>query len=164
MSANAAQAADWTGTTSSDWTNASNWSGGVVPGVGTTVNISTAGAPGNTPVVFGVTGPANATVGVITVGQGGAVPGILTIQNGSTLTSSSTSRLGGAAFTTGIATVTGPGSQWNITGTSFYIGFLGAGTLNIENGGLVNTGNTVLGRSDDLTVRDSQAGANQIQH
>jgi T5SS/PEP-CTERM-associated repeat protein/autotransporter-associated beta strand protein len=144
MSAGAAQAADWHGLTSSDWTDASNWSGGVVPGVGTTVNISTAGAPGNTPVVLGVTAPASATAGVITVGQGGAVPGILTIQNGSSLTSSSASRLGGAAFTTGIATITGPGSQWTVAG-SFHIGFLGSGILNIENGGQFNAGTAILG-------------------
>ncbi|MGO4139303.1 autotransporter outer membrane beta-barrel domain-containing protein [Rhizobium brockwellii] len=165
MSAGAAQAADWRGSTSSDWTDSSNWSGGVVPGVGTTVNISTAGAPGNTPVVLGVTGPASVSVGVLFVGQGGPTPGVLTIQNGSTLTSSSTSRLGGAGSTTGIATVTGPGSQWNITGTNFYIGFLGAGTLNIENGGLVNTGNTALGNTatSSGTLNISSGGILQAQ-
>ncbi|WP_246728030.1 autotransporter outer membrane beta-barrel domain-containing protein [Rhizobium leguminosarum] len=165
MSAGAAQAADWRGSTSSDWTDGSNWSGGVVPGVGTTVNISTAGAPGNTPVVLGVTGPASVSVGVLFVGQGGPTPGVLTIQNGSTLTSSSTSRLGGAASTTGIATVTGPGSQWNISGTNFFIGFLGAGTLNVENGGLVNTGNTVLGNiaGSSGTLNISSGGTLQTQ-
>nr|WP_246732618.1 autotransporter outer membrane beta-barrel domain-containing protein [Rhizobium leguminosarum] len=145
MSAGAAQAADWRGSTSSDWTDASNWSGGVVPGVGTAVNISTAGAPGNTPVVLGVTGPVSVSVGITNVGQGGPTPGVLTIQNGSSLTSAANSRLGGAAFTTGIATVTGPGSQWNVGPGNFFIGFLGAGTLNIENGGQVNTGTAVLG-------------------
>ncbi|MGO7565371.1 hypothetical protein ACC754_40610, partial [Rhizobium johnstonii] len=43
----ASQAADWRGLTSSDWTDGSNWSGGVVTGAGTTVNISKPGAPGN---------------------------------------------------------------------------------------------------------------------
>ncbi|MGR9246877.1 autotransporter family protein [Rhizobium leguminosarum] len=70
----------------------------------------------------------------------------MTIQNGSTLTSTGSSRLASAAGTTGIVTVTGPGSQWNIPAGTFYIGFLGTGTLNIENGGQVTTGaNTVLG-------------------
>ncbi|WP_261323428.1 autotransporter outer membrane beta-barrel domain-containing protein [Rhizobium leguminosarum] len=165
MSTGAGQAADWRGLTSSDWTDGSNWSGGIVPGVGTTVNISTAGAPGNTPVVLGVTGPASASVGLLTVGQGGTVPGVLTIQNGSTLTSSGSSRVGGAAFTTGIATVTGSGSQWNITPTNFYIGFLGTGTLNIENGGLVNTGTTVLGNfaSSSGTLNISSGGTLRTQ-
>ena len=104
-------------------------------------------------------------MGVLFVGQGGPTPGVLTIQNGSTLTSSSTSRLGGAASTTGIATVTGPGSQWNISGTNFFIGFLGAGTLNIENGGLVNTGNTVLGNiaGSSGTLNISGGGTLQTQ-
>ncbi|WP_261337343.1 autotransporter outer membrane beta-barrel domain-containing protein [Rhizobium leguminosarum] len=161
MSANAAQAADWTGTTSSDWTDASNWSGGVVPGAVTPVNISTAGAPGNTPVVLGVTGPASVSVGVITVGQGGTVPGILTIQNGSTLSSFSNSRLGAAAPTIGIATVTGPGSQWNITPGIFHVGFLGTGILNIENGGQFNAGTVILGNinaSSSGTLNISSGG------
>ncbi|MGO6819795.1 autotransporter outer membrane beta-barrel domain-containing protein [Rhizobium brockwellii] len=68
----------------------------------------------------------------------------MTIQNGSTLSSASSSRLGGAASTTGIATITGPGSQWTTAG-SFFIGFLGSGTLNIENGGQFNAGTAVLG-------------------
>ncbi|WP_254701361.1 autotransporter family protein [Neorhizobium galegae] len=164
----AAHAVDWHGLTSSDWTDGSNWAGGVAPAPGAAVSVSTAGAPGNTPVVLGVTGPASASVGVITVGQGGTVPGVLTIQNGSTLTSSSTSRLGGAAFTTGIATVTGPGSQWNITGTSFYIGFLGTGILNIENGGQFSVGTAVLGNNagpppSSGTLNISSGGILQIQ-
>ncbi|CDZ50563.1 autotransporter outer membrane beta-barrel domain-containing protein [Neorhizobium galegae] len=161
----AARAVDWHGLTSSDWTDGSNWAGGVAPAPGAAVSVSTAGAPGNTPVVLGVTGPASASVGVITVGQGGTVPGVLTIQNGSTLTSSSTSRLGGAAFTTGIATVTGPGSQWNITGTSFYIGFLGTGTLNIENGGQFSVGTAVLGNiaGSSGTLNISSGGILQAQ-
>ncbi|MBY5358847.1 autotransporter outer membrane beta-barrel domain-containing protein [Rhizobium leguminosarum] len=102
---------------------------------------------------------------MLTVGQGGTVPGVLTIQNGSTLTSSGSSRVGGAAFTTGIATVTGSGSQWNITPTNFYIGFLGTGTLNIENGGLVNTGTTVLGNfaSSSGTLNISSGGTLRTQ-
>ncbi|MCQ1851203.1 autotransporter family protein [Neorhizobium galegae] len=137
----------WTGATSSDWTDGSNWVGGVAPAPGAAVNISTFGAPGNTPVVLGVTVPASVSVGVVQVGQGGTVPGNLTIQNGSTLTSATSSRVGGAAFTTGIATITGPGSQWTSPG-SFYVGFLGRGILNIENGGQFNAGTVVLGNGN----------------
>ncbi|MBY5819410.1 autotransporter outer membrane beta-barrel domain-containing protein [Rhizobium leguminosarum] len=72
----------------------------------------------------------------------------MTIQNGSSLTSTSSSRLGSSAGSTGTVTVTGPGSQWNIPALAFYVGFLGAGTLDIEDGGQVTTGsNTVLGGS-----------------
>ncbi|MBY5584929.1 hypothetical protein [Rhizobium leguminosarum] len=132
MSAGAAHAADWRGLTSSDWTDGSNWSGGVVPGAGTTVNISTIGAPGFTPVVLGVTGPVNVTVGSTQIGQNATVPAVLTIQNGSTLTSTGQARTGVTAGATGIITVTGPGSAWNTLGTQLAIGFLGTATLNIE--------------------------------
>ncbi|CDN49072.1 autotransporter family protein [Neorhizobium galegae] len=160
----AAHAVDWHGLTSSDWTDGSNWAGGSAPGVGQVANISTGGAPGVTPVVLGVTGPANVTVGTVTVGQGGPVPGILTIQNGSTLTSTGTSRLGGAGGTTGIATITGPGSQWTATGT-FYIGFLSRGILNIGNGGQFNAVTTVLGNiaGSSGTLNISSGGILQTQ-
>ncbi|QKK19024.1 autotransporter outer membrane beta-barrel domain-containing protein [Rhizobium indicum] len=78
------------------------------------------------------------------MGQGGAVPGVLTIQNGSTLTSTGQARLGIAAGGTGIVTVTGPGSHWNALGP-LVLGFQGAGTLNIQNGGQVDAGTTTLG-------------------
>ncbi|MCV9942060.1 MULTISPECIES: autotransporter outer membrane beta-barrel domain-containing protein [unclassified Rhizobium] len=70
----------------------------------------------------------------------------MTIQNSSTLTSTGSSRLAAAAGTTGIVTVTGPGSQWNIPAGTFFVGFSGTGTLNIENGGQVTAGGgTTLG-------------------
>lgn len=146
LSAGAASAQNWTGTTSSDWTDGSNWTGGVAPGAGATVNISTIGVPSQGPTVLGVTGPISVSVGAIQVGQGGPAHGVLTIQNGSTLTSTGSSRLASAAGTTGTVTVTGPGSQWNIPAGTFHVGFLGTGTLNIENGGQLTAGaNTVLG-------------------
>lgn len=74
MSTGAAHAIDWHGLTSSDWTDGSNWAGGVTPAPGASVNISTAGAPGNTPVVLGVTAPANVSVGLVNVGQGEPCP------------------------------------------------------------------------------------------
>ncbi|MBY5325543.1 autotransporter outer membrane beta-barrel domain-containing protein, partial [Rhizobium leguminosarum] len=70
----------------------------------------------------------------------------MTIQNGSRLTSTGSTRIGVGAGSTGTVTVTGPGSQWNIPGGTFFVGFAGAGTLNIENGGQVTTGsNAILG-------------------
>ncbi|CDZ50431.1 Outer membrane autotransporter [Neorhizobium galegae bv. orientalis] len=121
----------------------------MAPAPGTVVNISTPGAPGNTPVVLGVTGPVSVSVGATTVGQSASVAGILTIQNGSTLTSTGASRLGSVAGSVGVATVTGVGSRWNATGSAnFTLGFLGTGTLNIANGGLVNAGTTILGSNN----------------
>nr|WP_261330330.1 autotransporter outer membrane beta-barrel domain-containing protein [Rhizobium leguminosarum] len=146
MSAGVTEAADWRGLTSSDWTDGSNWSGGVVPGAGTTVNISTIGAPGFTPVVLGVAGPVSTTVGSTQIGQNPTVPGVLTIQNGSILTSTGQVRIGVTAGATGIVTVTGPGSRWNATpAINLPVGFLGTGTINIENGGQIDAINTLLG-------------------
>ncbi|MGO8080892.1 autotransporter outer membrane beta-barrel domain-containing protein, partial [Rhizobium leguminosarum] len=165
--AGASQAADWRGLTSSDWTDGSNWSAGVVPGAGTTVHISTIGAPGNRPVVLGVTGPVNASVGSTQVGENATVPGLLTIQNGSTLTSTGQVRLGVVTGAAGVVTVTGAGSLWNATTViNSAVGFLGAGTINIENGGQVNLITALLGGgvgSSSGTVNISSGGTLQAQ-
>ncbi|EJC67117.1 outer membrane autotransporter barrel domain-containing protein [Rhizobium leguminosarum bv. viciae WSM1455] len=166
MSAGAAHAADWHGTSSSDWTDGSNWSGGIVPGAGTTVNISTPGAPGNRPVILGVTGPVSVSVGSTQVGQNATVPGLLTIQNGSTLVSTGQVRLGVVAGGAGVVTVTGAGSLWNATTvTNSAVGFLGAGTINIENGGQVNLITVILGSgvTSSGTVNISSGGTLQAQ-
>ncbi|WP_261335763.1 autotransporter outer membrane beta-barrel domain-containing protein [Rhizobium leguminosarum] len=166
MFAGAAQAADWRGLTSSDWTDGSNWSGGVVPGAGTTVHISTIGAPGNRPVVLGVTGPVNVSVGSTQIGENATVPGLLTIQNGSTLTSTGQVRLGVVAGAAGVVTVAGAGSLWNATTViNSAVGFLGAGTINIENGGQVNLSTAILGASvtSSGTVNISSGGTLQAQ-
>ncbi|WP_420878666.1 autotransporter outer membrane beta-barrel domain-containing protein [Tardiphaga robiniae] len=129
-----AQTVGWTGTTSNDWTVGSNWSGGTVP-IGTgTLNIVTT-SPNAT--VLGVSGPAIGVTGILVLGSATAGTfGNLTIQNGSTLTTSSIARFGLNATSGGILTVTGPGSQWLVNGL-VSLGFLGSGTLNIENGGQV---------------------------
>lgn len=137
-----AQTAFWTGATSSDWTDASNWSAGIAPVAGQPVTIGQ--PPSQGPTVLGVNGPVGVSVGITAVGQAGTVPGVLTIQNGSTLTSTGQARLGIAAGSTGIVTVTGPGSQWNALGP-LVLGFQGAGTLNIQNGGQVGATTTTLG-------------------
>lgn len=140
-----AQVAAWTGATSTDWTDASNWSGGIAPIPGQTVNIGAVGAS-RPDAILGVGGPMVVPVGAISVGV--STSGALTIQNGSRLTSTGSTRLAIVAGSTGTVTVTGPGSQWNVPIATFYVGFSGTGILNIENGGQVTTGaNTVLGGS-----------------
>lgn len=143
MSAGAvsAQTAVWTGATSNDWMDGSNWSTGTVPVAGQGVNIL-----GISPSILGVASPATASTGTTAIGTSGGTVGNLTIQNGSRLTSTGSTRIGIAAGSTGTVTVTGPGSQWNIPAGTFFIGFIGTGALNIENGGQVTTGsNAVLG-------------------
>lgn len=140
-----AQTAVWTGATSNDWTNGSNWSTGTAPVAGQTVNIGAAGAS-RPDAILGISGPMVVSAGSINVGQVAGVLGALTIQNGSRLTNTSSARLAVVAGSSGTVTVTGSGSQWTIPFGTFYVGFQGTGTLNIENGGQVTTGsNTVLG-------------------
>ncbi|MGZ2450454.1 outer membrane autotransporter protein [Rhizobium ruizarguesonis] len=143
--ASSAQVALWTGASSSDWTNGSNWSTGTAPVAGQTVNIGGAGAT-RPDTVLGIGGPSVVSIGAINVGQVAGVSGALTIQNGSRLTSTSIARLAVVAGSSGTVTVTGSGSQWTIPLGTFYVGFQGTGTLSIENGGQVTTGsNTILG-------------------
>lgn len=147
-----AQVASWTGATSTDWTDASNWSGGIAPIPGQTVNIGAVGAS-RPDAVLGVGGPMVVPVGAISVGAAVGASGALTIQNGSRLTSTGSSRLAIVVGSTGTVTVTGSGSQWNVPIATFYVGFSGTGTLNIENGGQVTTGsNTVLGGGGGPTL------------
>ncbi|TCU28177.1 T5SS/PEP-CTERM-associated repeat protein [Rhizobium laguerreae] len=138
LSTGTTKAAEWMGATSTDWMNASNWNGGVIP-VGQAVSIASAAVPAQDEAVLGVTGPVSTSAGNTLVGVSGSPAGILTIQNGSSLTSLS-ARIGQGIGSNGIVTVTGSGSQWNISGGTFAIGLSGDGILNIENGGQVTTG------------------------
>jgi T5SS/PEP-CTERM-associated repeat protein len=86
-----------------------------------------------------VTGAGSAweTTGDIAVGNVGT--GTLNIENGAAVSNDGVSYLGLYAGSTGTATVTGPGSVWENTG-KLYVGYLGVGTLLIENGATVSTG------------------------
>lgn len=121
-----AQTAVWTGATSNDWTDGSNWSTGTAPVAGQTVNIGSVAATSST-TVLGVGGPMVVPIAAINVGQVVGASGALTIQNGSHLTSTSSSRLAIVAGSTGTVTVTGSGSQWNVPAATFYVGFTGTG-------------------------------------
>jgi T5SS/PEP-CTERM-associated repeat protein/autotransporter-associated beta strand protein len=128
----------WTGTTSTDWTIGTNWSGGAPPTNADAVNISTTSP---NPTVLGVGGPAVGTTGLMIVGDTIGSIGNLTIQNGSTLTSSSIAaapfEIGSDPGSNGTVTVTGAGSQWITSGAQISVGAGGSGTLNIQNGAVV---------------------------
>lgn len=63
----------------------------------------------------------------------------LLIKSGSMVTNSGNGYLANGANGTGTAVVNGAGSQWNSSGT-LYVGYVGNGTLTIQNGGVVNGG------------------------
>ena len=166
----AAQTA-WTGNTSNDWTDATNWSPGTVPSGDVTINTNTPN-----PTVLGVSGPATATIGLVSLGTT-AGTSALTIQNGSTLSSNITTGanyIGRAAGANATVTVTGQNSTWSSaasavigaantsTGTlnisdratvnianSINLGQTGGnGTLNIATGGVLTTGNAIMGQAN----------------
>ena len=59
---------------------------------------------------------------------------------------------------TGIATVTGSGSRWNSRG-DIVVGRLGSGTLNLEDGGVVNNGTGILATDSGLTGTATVTGS-----
>ena len=95
--------------------------------------------PGGGNATLVVSSPANTltTLSRMDVGfQGGT--GTLAIQNGGVVNDGNDAYLGTLNSATGIATVTGAGSQWNISGVS-YIGDYGQGILTISGAGQVNS-------------------------
>ncbi len=148
MTTDPAAAQTWTGATSTDWTNAANWTGGVPTNGAVIIN-----TPSN-PAVLGVNGAATGTTGDFSLSTAGGL-GSLTIQNGSTLTTSPSGYvfIGRNAGSTGVLNVTGAGSTWNINGVANSLilgqipigtGTAPTGTLNISNGGTVNTGGDIV--------------------
>ena len=70
--------------------------------------------------------------------------GNLWVRNGSTMNNSGEGYIGLSYGSTGTATITGTGSQWNNSGRLF-VGDYGYGTLNVEAGGKVNNENGFIG-------------------
>ncbi len=142
ISFHAAQAAIWTGSSSSDWFTMSNWDTGALPTSGTFVYIGTAT---NAPVISGAAANGNY------VNIGYTTSGTLTISGAGTLTSANASYLGATAGATGTVTVTGAGSSW-AAGTALTVASSANGALTISNGGSVTTTTTTtLGNLAGLT-------------
>jgi outer membrane autotransporter protein len=117
----------WTGTQSTDWFTAGNWTAGV-PSVGVSASIDTV-LP--RPTVISTPG---AIAQDLLVGETGT--GMLTIQTGGRLTNVNPD-VGVLAGSNGTVTVTGAGSTWS---TGFLrVGDRGTGRLIILDGGVVNS-------------------------
>ena len=76
--------------------------------------------------------------------------GNLWIRNGSTITNSGNNYIGYSSDSTGVANVTGTNSQWNNSG-GLFAGYLGHGTLNIEDGGQVSGSYASIGNRPGAT-------------
>ena len=127
-------AEQWTGTASSDWFNASNWSAGV-PTNATSTRIDTV-SPNAT--VIGVAGAQSTGLRVGVFGTAA-----LTIQNGGTV-NNTLGIIGDQVGSNGTAIVKGPGSIW-ANSSDFYVGADGNGTLMIQNGGAVSNVFGIIG-------------------
>jgi T5SS/PEP-CTERM-associated repeat protein len=82
------------------------------------------------------------------VGQSGT--GQLTISNGGSVSAALSGSVGSNAGSTGTATVTGAGSTWNVA-DSMSVGFLGMGTLTLQNGGTITSASGTIGRQAGAT-------------
>lgn len=93
--------------------------------------------------------------GSLFIGNGGN--GSLQVLNGGVATTAGNSYLGFSAGAAGSAIVSGAGSTWNTTATLAIGGNLaasgGSGYLQIENGGAVNTGSTILYSTGEVALR-----------
>lgn len=153
FAATPALAIDWLGTTSSQWTLGSNWSGGTVPSSADDVAIDLT-SPNAPNISGGVANTAQLHVGATGTGT-------LSITNGATASVSLFS-VGTNFGATGTVTVDGAGSS--LTALSYLlVGNAGTGTLNIRNGGVVSgvfqelyIGNTATGSG---TVNVDGAGS-----
>lgn len=82
----------------------------------------------------------------IVVGANGGASGTLRVESGGTVTGAIS--IGNLPTSTGTATVTGAGSQWNSSSTSTaYVGQNGTGALTISNGGAVSSGVIIIGNN-----------------
>ena len=142
----------WTGTTSTDWFTAGNWTAGVPTGaVVTTIDtvtpnatiIGAAGAQasalnvgffstGNLAIQNGGT----LTTGAIEIGVANGSTGTVTVSSGGTV-SGSTTMVGGFSSNANSVTVDGAGSTWT-NSDYFVVGGFRRGALTITNGGAVS--------------------------
>lgn len=143
---------DWSGTTSTDWFDASNWNNGT----------PTAAED----AVIGTTSPnattinANAAAAGVYIGVTAVAPGALTISGAGTLTSTNGIVGNGPAS---LVTVDGAGSAWT-NATTLNIGSSGIGALVISQGGIVTDATGTLGNffgsSGSATVINSNSAWN----
>ena len=131
----------WTGTTSTDWFTALNWSVGVpTSGLITTIDTNTPNAT--------VVGAAGAQTNTLYVGFSGGNTGTLTIQNGGTLSNGANALVGYNNGAHGVVTVDGVGSTW--TNNSITTGNANNATSSVtvkNRGAIINTDTTIGGQS-----------------
>lgn len=157
-----AGAADWLGTTSSDWFVTGNWNPATVPGSATDVTINNGGTPNPANITAtgaqarnvtlgsnaGQTGTLNVTGGGLAVGTtltvGDFGTGTVNISAGGTVNT-------GSAYVavdpsgSGTITVTGAGSKLTASGTYIGMDANAIGQVTVQNSASLASGTTVIG-------------------
>ena len=137
ISSGPARAAEWTGTVSNSWFVGGNWNPAGVP-TGSAVGINT-----QSPNPARLAGAA-ASAFTLTVGDTGN--GSLAIADGGILSQFGLGTLGQSVSRTGVVTVDGANSAWNITSNNLYVGNNGSGSLTLTGGATVTNGFGIIGR------------------
>ena len=122
---------EWTGTTSDDWFDSTNWTAGVPNASIHSVRISTTNP--NSALIDG----GEAFTG-LSFGVGHSGSGELSLLNGASLVSES-ANLGSQLAGNGDVMISGAGSTWEVTSGNFDVGGSGTGLLEILDGGLLQT-------------------------
>ena len=150
----------------SQWNN----SGNLIVGAGGdgTLNVEAGGVVSNATGFIGLGGSStgvatvtgagsqwNNSTGLSVGGFGGN--GTLNVEAGGVISNADGS-IGGGLLSTGVATVTGAGSQWN-NSADLNVGQVGNGTLNVEAGGVVSNATGVIGLNGGSTGVATVAGA-----
>ena len=151
MTASAVHAQSWTGDTSSDWFDTTNWSTGALPtdsdkDVEVDLDTSILSDP-NFPNISDQSSNGAATAEVITIGNADA--GVLTIENGGQLTLTSGGYLGFSEGSFGSITVTGSTTVGSTTylstldiGETLIVGNEGSGSLTVADGAQIMSSST----------------------
>lgn len=152
----------WNHSKSSDWSDSSNWVGGVVPGISDKVIINQ--NEQQAPMINNGSFSINSLALGETIGTS-SDSGSLVIQEGAKLNTDYT-YIGSSQGLSGSVTVTGSGSTLNAS-QSMYLGYNGSGSLTIEDGGAVNLLNSSLymgafnrGETDNLVVSGEGSNLN----
>ncbi|HWA42607.1 MAG TPA: autotransporter domain-containing protein [Hypericibacter adhaerens] len=165
------QAADWTGGTSTDWSDPANWNPATAPDSSTDTvidsaplpnapTVSTAGAAAHGVVIGnGATDAGALTIdgagqlqvsgGSLTVGEAGS--GTLTVSAGGLLTTGDAS-IAHQLGSTGTVTIMGLGSLWDMSAGALRLGEGGSGSLTVTGGGELTAASFTGSHSSTVTV------------
>ena len=111
----------------------------------------------NDPLLTLTNGASTSGITVVVIGSGVGAKGQLRVEEKSVLFNSRSGFIGLLEGSSGSATIKGPDSVWT-NGSELYVGYIGQGTLNIENGGTVTSTNAMIAADSDSTGKATVTG------